>query len=39
MGLRFLIAVAYLVIGALLGLTMGITRKFVLVRPGGALAS
>ena len=32
MGLRFLkIAVVYLVIGALLGFTMGITQKFVLV--------
>ena len=32
MGLRFLkIAVVYLVIGAVLGLTMGITQKFVLV--------
>ncbi len=32
MGLHFLkIAVVYLVIGALLGLTMGITQKFVLV--------
>ena len=31
MGLRFLkIAVVYLVLGALLGLTMGITQKFVL---------
>ena len=32
MGLRFLkIAVVYLVLGALLGFTMGITQKFVLV--------